>query len=406
MKFKRGNLEKQISKIPTEVKWCKRCCYSNQRPRIIFDEEGICSGCRFNEYKNSIDWNDREKQLKELLNKYRRNDGYWDVLVPSSGGKDSALVAHKLRYEYGMNPLTVTWSPLKYTDIGWENLQSHNASGFTNLLCTPNGRFQRKLARLCFEELGDAFHVFVLGQLSYPFQMSVKLNIPLIFYGENGEAEYAGDPLFADKPVKPCSEFLVQNFKGSKFRDLLDYGLKNKDYLSEDDFTESDLIFYQMPSQNELDQAGVEGAHWWSYYQKWIPQENYYYAAQHTGFKANPERSEGTYSKYASLDDKMDGFHYYLRYMKFGLGRCVEDAAHEIRDGHITRDEALALMHRYEGEFPKKYFAEFLSFLDINENLFWEVVDSWRAPHLWEKKDGKWNFKHALKGNWSDKIPY
>ena len=84
-----------------------------------------------------------------------------------------------------MNPLTVTWAPLKYTDIGWSNFQAHIQSGLSNILCTPNGDFQRKLARLCFEELGDAFHVFVLGQISYPFQMAVKLGIPLVFYGEN-----------------------------------------------------------------------------------------------------------------------------------------------------------------------------------------------------------------------------
>ena len=298
-----------------------------------------------------------------------------------------------------MNPLTVTWSPLKYTDIGWENLQAHNDSGFTNMLCTPNGVFQRKLARLCFEELGDAFHVFVLGQHSYPFQLSVKFKIPLVFYGENGEAEYSGDPIYGDKPVKPVREIIAQHFKGCKFEDLIDYGLKNKDYLSKDDFTKSDLIFYQMPTQKELDDANVEGAYWWSYYQKWIPQENYYYASQHTGYKANPERSEGTYSKYASLDDKMDGFHYYLRYIKFGLGRCVEDASHEIRDGHITREEGLALINRYEGEFPKKYFQDFLNYLDISEEHFWDVVDSWRADHLWEKINGKWEFKYQLKSN-------
>ena len=84
------------------------------------------------------------------------------------------------------------------------------------------------------------------------------------------------------------------------------------------------------------------------------------------GFKPNSVRSEGTYTDFASLDDKTDGFHYYMRYIKFGLGRCVEDTAHEIRDGHLSREEGVALMKRYEGEFPKKYFSEF----DINEIPF------------------------------------
>ena len=397
MTFQRSNLEKQVLSYPSEVKWCRRCIVSNQRPRIIFNEDGVCSACRNNEYKNNeIDWEQREKELVQLLDQHRRSDGQWDVIVPSSGGKDSGYVAHQLRYKYGMNPLTVTWSPLQYTDIGFQNFESCIDAGFTNLLCTPNGRFQRKLARLCFEELGDAFHVFVLGQISYPFQMALKMGIKLVFYGENGEAEYAGDPEYVDKPYKPSKEWVRQHFKGLTFRELLDFGLKNKDYLSEDDFTESDLIFYEPPSAEKLNTAGILGKHFYSYYHKWSPQENYYYCTEHTGFKPNPERTEGTYSKYASLDDKMDGFHYYLRYIKFGLGRCLEEAAHEVRDGHITREEGVALMKRYEGEFPQKYFKDFLEYLDITEEHFWEVVDSWRAPHLWRKVDGNWELKHPI----------
>ena len=181
-----------------------------------------------NKIKQKINWNFREKQLEKLLSKFRKNNGEYDCLIPGSGGKDSAYQAHILKYKYKMNPLTITWSPLKYTDIGWSNLQSHNNSGLTNMLCSPNGNFQRKLARLCFEELGDAFHVFVLGQISYPFQMACKLGVSLVFYGENGEAEYAGDPEFADRPYKPSSEWVNQHFKGVTFDELLEYGLKNK----------------------------------------------------------------------------------------------------------------------------------------------------------------------------------
>jgi N-acetyl sugar amidotransferase len=398
MAFNRGNIEKQIKHIPKDVKWCKKCVVSNQRPRIIFDDEGVCSGCRNTEYKNNeVDWDQRENELLILLDKHRRTDGQWDVIVPSSGGKDSGYVAHQLRYKYGMNPLTVTWSPLQYTNIGLQNFQSCIDAGLSNMLCTPNGKFQRKLARLCFEELGDAFHVFVLGQISYPFQMALKMGVKLVFYGENGEAEYAGDPKYVDKPYKPSTEFVTQHFKGLTFRELLDYGLKNKDYLSEDDFTESDLIFYEPPSIESLNKAEILGKHFYSYYHKWSPQENYYYCSEHTGFKPNTERSEGTYSKYSSLDDKMDGFHYYLRYIKFGLGRCLEEAAHEVRDGHITREEGVALMRRYEGEFPIKYFKDFLKYLNITEQHFWEVVDSWRAPHLWEKVEGNWQLKYPIK---------
>jgi len=147
------------------------------------------------------------------------------------------------------------------------------------------------------------------------------------------------------------------------------------------------------PPEKKLKETGISKIHYFNYFERWTPQENYYYCVENTGFKPNPERTEGTFSKYASLDDKFDGFHYYMRYIKFGLGRCVEDAAHEIRDGHITREEGVALMQRYEGEFPQKYFDEFLQYLDISEDLFWEVVDSWRPSHLWEKRGSEWKLK-------------
>jgi len=135
----------------------------------------------------------------------------------------------------------------------------------------------------------------------------------------------------------------------------------------------------------------------YGYYNKWIPQENYYYAARETGFEANPDgRSEGTYSKYASLDDRIDGIHYYMSFIKFGIGRATSDAAHEIRDGHITRDEAVALVRRYDGEFPGKYFQDFLSFTGLTEERFWEVVESFRLPHIWEKVKGEWRLRRRV----------
>ena len=93
----------------------------------------------------------------------------------------------------------------------------------------------------------------------------------------------------------------------------------------------------------------------------------------------------------------MDGFHFYMRYIKFGLGRCVDDTAHEIRDGHITREEGVTLMRKYEGEFPQKYFQEFLEHLNITQTHFWDVVDSWRPKHLWKKIGNKWELKHPIK---------
>lgn len=398
--FKKSNLEKQIDKIPNKVLWCKNCTMSNQRPRIIFDDKGICSACKYYEYKKTVDWNKRENELEQLLNKHRSQNNSWDVIVPSSGGKDSAYVAHELKFKYNMNPLLVTWSPLEYTDIGIKNFDALNNSGFTCLKASPNGKFQKKLARLCFEEFGDAFHVFVLGQIYFPIHMAIKFGIELIFYGENGEIEYAGDPASKDRPSTDLiknEKWLNGYLKGTTLEDLISYGVKNKDYLSNEDINLADLKFYKPPSKEEMINKNISQLHYYNYFKNWNPQENFYYASENTGFIPNPERTEGTYSKYASIDDKMDGMHYYMRYVKFGLGRCVEDAAHEIREGHISREEGIALIKKYEGEFPEKYFHEFLNFIEINQEHFWEIVDSWRPKHLWKKKGNKWELKNPVK---------
>jgi N-acetyl sugar amidotransferase len=397
--FKRSSLEKQVDKIPKEVIWCKKCTMSNQRPRIIFNSAGICSGCINTTKKKKINWEEREKELIELLNKHRSKNGNYDVIIPSSGGKDSNYVAHILKNKYKMNPLTVTWSPLSYTAIGRTNHDAMIGSGFNNILFTPNGITQRALARLCLEELGDAFHVFVMGQFAYPFHIALQMGIKLVFYGENGELEYAGDPVLKDKPFKPFELFKDHHFKGVTLDELISYGLENKQYIKDNikNISNSDLNFYKLPKIENLLEKGIVGKHFFSYYCEWIPQENYYYASQNTGFRANSVRSEGTYSKYASLDDKMDGFHYYLRYIKFGLGRCSEDTAHEIRDGHITREEGINLMKKFEGEFPSKYLNEFLNYLNITEKEFEEIVDEWRPQHLWNKTNKGWDLKNPIK---------
>lgn len=389
-------LDKQLAQLPKKVKFCKKCVVSNQRPRTYFNEEGVCSACEYARIKNTIiNWEERGKELVALLDKHRSQDGGYDCIVPSSGGKDSSLVAHQLKERYGMHPLTVTWAPFLYTEIGWKNYVNFVDSGFDNILFYQNGKIHRKLARIAFELKGDHFEPFVYGQKSFAFHIALKYRIPLIFYGENGEVEYGGSLKNADKPYESPEDWDYLYYKGSGVDDLIGAG-KDMGLLKKEDIKPKSFEFYKAPPLAEIKKQKIQ-MHWWSYYHKWIPQENYYYAAKHTGFEANPDgRSEGTYSKYASLDDKTDGFHFYLSYIKFGLGRASRDAQMEIRSGHITREEGVALVNRYDGEFPKKYFKEFLDYLGITAEHFWEVIDSYRMPHLWEKVGGEWNLKHKV----------
>ena len=129
---------------------------------------------------------------------------------------------------------------------------------------------------------------------------------------------------------------------------------------------------------------------------KWDPQECYYFAVDKTGFQANPVRTEGTYSKYVSLDDKIDGFNYYTGFIKFGMGRAMQDAAQEVRNKKIETDEAKALIKKFDGEFPQRYYSEFLEYVGLKDEEFKDLCDQFRSPHLWKKVNGEWKLRHTV----------
>ena len=307
--------------------------------------------------------------------------------MPCSGGKDGSFVAHQLKYKYGMNPLTVTWAPLKATEIGRKNLDNFILSGFNNILGTPNGRVTRRLTELAFKYLGDPFQPFIYGQANFPLQMAVMHNISLIMYGENGEVEYGGDMKNAFRPDREITDHDKHYFSGLPPEFWVDHGV-----------TLPDLKPFMAPLHDDIVRNKTT-VQFFGYYKFWDPQENFYYCKENTGFVPNTERSEGTYSKYASLDDMIDGFHYYLSYIKFGIGRATSDAAHEIRDGKINREEGVALVKRYDAEFPGKYYKQFLEYCSITDDEVRAVIDSWRSDHIWMQEGGDWRLKHPI---WSE----
>ena len=371
--------------LPADVKFCERCVISNQRPRITFDENGICSACLFSDHKKiEIDWEQRDLELSELCNNFRSKDGGYDVIVPCSGGKDGSYVAHLLKTQYRMNPLCVTWSPLRPSTIGRKNLDAFIASGFNHILGTPDPIITRRLTRLSFKELGDPFQPFIYGQYNFPLRVASNFGVPLIMYGENGEVEYGGDMKNAFRPTRD-----LQDSQKHYFSDL------PPEYWDDHGFSVKDLNPFKAPDIDELLERGTQ-VHFLSYYKFWDPQENFYYARKNTGFVPNSERSEGTYSKYASLDDEIDGFHYYLSYIKFGIGRATSDAAHEIRDGRIDRDEGISLVKKFDHEKPQRYLREFLDYCEITVDELNEVIDSWRSDHIWKKVNGEWELRFAV----------
>ncbi|MCX6126531.1 MAG: N-acetyl sugar amidotransferase [Proteobacteria bacterium] len=390
-------LDSQISDLPKEVVFCKNCVVSNQRPRTEFNELGICSACQWAFSKDhEINWTERERELQDLCDRNRSSDGSFDCVVPGSGGKDSAFVAHQLKFKYNMNPLCVTWAPFDWTPIGWKNLKAFVDSGFYNIIGMPDGVLHRKLAKAAFILKGDAWEPFAYGQKAWAFHIAQKHKIKLIFYGENGELEYGGSVKYKNLPKEPPEDWEKQYFKGAGVDRLVQSAVESG-FLNSHEIKPRSLDWYKAPHPDLIHEVGCE-MHWYSYYKKWTPQENFYYAARHTGFLLNDEgRTECTYTKYASIDDRADGFHFYLAYMKFGLGRCSRDAQQDVRRNHITRQEAVALVRRYDHEFPGKHLGWFLNYLGITEEFFWEIMNMYRATsNVWKKVDDSWILQHVV----------
>ena len=224
---------KDLYNLPAEVKFCRKCTISNQRPRIGFDKDGVCSACRFNEFKRvGINWDQRNKELEDLCDLHRAKDGSYDVIVPCSGGKDGSYVAHQLKYKYNMTPLCVTWSPLKYTEIGRRNLQNFINSGFNHILGTPNPEVSQRLTKFCLEEMGDPFQPFIYGQYNFPLKVALQNKIKLVMYGENGEVEYGGDMKNAYRPTRDLKDVDKHYFSGY-----------SPEYWYEKNFTKMQNIF-------------------------------------------------------------------------------------------------------------------------------------------------------------------
>ncbi|KZR61080.1 N-acetyl sugar amidotransferase [Prochlorococcus sp. MIT 1306] len=426
-RFSEGNSSEALYGLPSEVKFCKSCVISNQRPSstpefkndgkspkqtINFDENQICDACNVAHKKNDIDWEEREKELQELCNRYRREDGRYDCLVPGSGGKDSFMQAHLLKTKYRMNPLTCTWAPHIYTDWGWKNHQAWIHAGFDNILFTPNGRVHRLITRLAVENLLHPFQPFILGQKNLGPKLAVLYDIPLIFYGEN-EAEYGNPQADMSKAQRSWDYFSAASedqiyLGGASLSELRNLGLKPVDWDP-----------YVPINPSLIKEKKIE-VHYLGYYEKWHPQNAYYYSIAHGGFQSAPERTAGTYSTYNSIDDRIDDFHYHTTWIKFGIGRATYDAAQEVRSGDILREEGIALIRKYDGEFPQRWSEEIFNYLSLPESDFpvasrafenpifdktyyTNLCESFRSPHLWKYDSiSGWKLRHSIFDGSSD----
>lgn len=361
-----------------KVFWCKNCLNMSTRPRITFDERGWCNACQWMEEKKTLNWEKRAQELRELLEKYRSKTGGFDCVIPCSGGKDGSYVSYNLKEKYGMHPLAVTVTPALSLELGNTNLRNFINSGFNHIQINPDAEVMRVMNRIGFIEKGFPYYGWLTAIVTAVIRLAVNLNIPLLFYGEDGEVEYGGSSESKYEAIYNIEYIRRIYLEGGHEKVLKASGL-----------SDSQLYFFLFPSEAELKGKELNITHW-SYFESWDPYRNYLVAKDFCGLQEAVDNNSGTFTNFAQNDQALYALHTYMMYLKFGFGRGTQDVGIEIRRGAMTREQGVNLVRLYDGLYPEEFIATYLDYYKMSHEEFDKVIDKWVNNDLFEKVNGRW----------------
>ena len=358
------------------IRYCRRCVMPETRPDILFDD-GVCSACRHFEARSETDWDARRVELHAVLDRYRSPDGSnYDCIVPVSGGKDSTFQTLRL-LELGLNPLAVTSTTCRLTDLGRRNLDNLHRLGVDSIEVTPNPRVRRTMNRIGLREVGDISWPEHVGIFTTPVRTAVQMRIPLIVWGENSQNEYGG-------PAAAASDNILTRRWLEEFGGLL--GLRVSDLVGQEGIAARDLIPDTYPTDDALADVGVTGI-FLGYYLPWDGWVNQMIAQAH-GLETYPTFVEGSMVNYENLDNAFNGIHDYFKFLKFGFGRATDLACMAIRRGRLAREDAIEIVRRHDGTFPSTHLGvtleEVLEELDLTADQFQAICDRFTNTRLFE----------------------
>jgi imidazoleglycerol phosphate synthase cyclase subunit len=369
----------------TSVRWCTRCVYpSISAAPMEFDDEGVCMGCRMAEVKEHIsksEWERRKGLLWDILEKYRCKDGSrYDCIIPVSGGKDSYFQTHVIKHEFGLHPLLVTYNGNNYLDVGWRNVhRMKEALGVDHIFYSPSVELLKKLNRLGFLIMGDMnWHAHV-GITTLPIRAAAETKVPLLIWGEHGYLDL-------------CGQFSMDDFPEMSYRDRLEHFARGYEWnymVGREGITSQDMIPYKYPSDQELFDLEIRGIYLGNYLY-WEANEHSKMVVEKYGFEVSAEPFERTYRRMSNLDDMHEnGMHDYLKYIKFGYGRCTDHVCKDIRAGLMSRDEGIDLVRRMD-HVKSRDLGRWLEYVGMTEEEFDRIADTFRDPRVWRKEQGHW----------------
>ncbi len=350
----------------------------NTKPDLQLDTEGICNACRSYERRKEINWDERKKELLQILENYSQPDGSnWDCIIPVSGGKDSTYQVVRM-LQLGMNPLCVTSTTCDLSDIGRKNIENLKHLGVDYVEFSPNPLIRAKLNRIGLEQVGDISWPEHIGIFTIPVRAAVQFNIPLIIWGENSQNEYGGPAAAAESNI--LNRRWLERFGG-----LL--GLRISDVVGIDGIDHRHLIPYTYPSDEDLARVGVTGL-FLGYYLPWDGLSNALIAQAH-GLTTYHKTVEGSMVNYENLDNYQTGIHDYFKFLKFGFGRATDLACMHVRRGRLTRQDALEIVKKHDGKFPWNYLGKplenILKPLELTVDEFIQICDKFTNKKLFQQ---------------------
>jgi N-acetyl sugar amidotransferase len=349
-----------------------------------FDDAGVCMGCRMSEVKAAIpksEWQRRRGLFREILDKYRSRDGRrHDVVIAVSGGKDSYFQTHVIKHEFGLNPLLVTYDGNNWTDVGWRNMvRMREVFGCDHVLVRPSVETLKKLNRLAFVIMGDMnWHAHV-GITTAPVQVAVEKRIPLVIWGEHGYLDLSG-------------QFSMYDFPEMSYRDRLEHfarGYEWNYFVGREGLTAQDMAIWKYPSDQSIYDLDLRGLYLGNYVY-WEANDHGKMVVEKYGFEVSDVPFERTYRSMSNLDDMHEnGVHDYLKYVKFGYGRCTDHACKDIRAGLMTREKGIELVRAMD-PVKSRDLQRWLSYVGMDEAEFDAIADTFRDPRVWRLEDGRW----------------
>lgn len=374
------------------IKYCKICVFPETKPDLSFNDEGICSACIAAEEKNKgIDWKQRAADFQEIVDHFKKTAGEsgYDCLIPVSGGKDSTYQAYFMKYVFGMNPLCVCFETTMVTEIGQRNLDNLSKMGLDVIHFKKNNVAYKKMVVESFKRVGDEMWPNHIGIFTIPVMFAVKMNIPLIIWGENPQQEYGGPNLDSVKN-RILNRKWLEEFGG-----LL--GNRIQDMIGVNGISIKDLTPYFYPSDEEIERVGVTGI-FLGHYFFWDARKQLEIIKEF-GFSVKEDGPiEGTYTNYENLDEKLVGLHDYLKYVKYGFGRATDHACIDIRNGRLTRQNAINLVKEYDGKYPNYAINSFIEYSGMSKKEIDDILDSFTNPIIF-KQNNDGTFARDSNGN-------